>query len=901
MPRSDIALFTLNRGQVDRRGLARVDVKRLQLAAEEQTNWIPKVLGCMTLRPGWGYLGSTFGNVTSKFLKFIFATDDTALLELTDTRMRIWIDDELLTRPSVSTTITNDSFDTNLTGWTDLDAGAAASAWLAGGYMQLVGDGTSRAIREQQVSVALLDRNVEHGIRIVINRGPVSLRIGSTSGGDDLQGETTLQTGTHSISITPTTASFYIRFFSSQVPETLVDSCSIEASGAVILQTPWGPDDFDAIRYDQSADVIFVACAGFQQRRIERRGDRPGGRSWSVVLYRSSDGPFRLQNVSPVTMTPSAITGNITVTSSEAFFDSGHIGALFSLSSVGQTVTVDAAAADTWTPSVRVTGIDSAREVTFTVAGTFVATVNVQRSFDNATWSSIGRSFTAPATDVYNDGLDNSIAYYRIGIALGDYTSGTATCAASISSGTIRGIVRVTSYISTTQVRAEVLADLGGTDATDTWEEGQWSDVRGWPTAVQIHEGRMWWAGINGIWGSLSDAYDSFDQTFPGDAGAINRTIGSGPVDTVNWLLSLKGLVLGAQGAEHSVRASSLDEPLTPTNFNIKGTTTQGSGNCSAVKIDQNGYFVDRTGCKVFELSFDVRPYDFQATDLMLLCPEIGLPGIVRMDVQRKPDTRIHAVRSDGIVVVGVINRQEDVLAWIPIQTNGQVEDVVILPAAAGELDDQVYYVVRRGVNGATVRYLEKWAQELNCRGDALCYLADSYIAYSGPLRKIITGLDHLEGEQVVVWADSADVGTDDDQATWIRIYTVSGGQIILAEMATNVVVGLGYGARFKSSKLGMQTQAGSSLNQMKTISHVGMTLADTHRKGVRFGPSYEVFDDLPGMESGIAVTEETHTDYDEDPIEFPGEWTTNSRICITAQAPRPATVLSLTVSLVQT
>ena len=115
----------------------------------------------------------------------------------------------------------------------------------------------------------------------------------------------------------------------------------------------------------------------------------------------------------------------------------------------------------------------------------------------------------------------------------------------------------------------------------------------------------MWWAGINGVWGSVSDAYDSFDETLTGDAGPINRTIGSGPVDTINWILSLQRLVLGAQGAEWLAKSSSLDEPLTPTNFNLKTASTQGSGAVDPIKIDQGGVFVNRSGTRVYELAFD--------------------------------------------------------------------------------------------------------------------------------------------------------------------------------------------------------------------------------------------------------------------------------------------------------
>ncbi|HEY9063841.1 MAG TPA: hypothetical protein VIO33_02585 [Burkholderiaceae bacterium] len=899
MVRQIQSLYALNRGVVSRLGLARLDVKRIALAAEIQQNFLPRVLGSMMLRPGRRLLGATYLNAATRFVKFIFATTDTALLELTANQMRVWISDVLLTRPAVTTTITNGTFNVNLTGWTDLDEAGTASTWAAPGYMQLAGSGSNYAIREQQVTVAGANIGVEHGIRIVIARGPVSIRIGSGSGDEDYLKESVLYAGTHSISIVPT-GNFYIRFFSRQVPVVWVDSCTIEAAGAVVIPTPWGASDLNNIRTDQSADVVFVACANYQQRRIERRGTHPNARSWSVALYAPVDGPFRVQNVSSTTLTVNATTGNITVTASTALFRPNHVGALFSISSVGQFVTTTTAVAGTATASIRVTGIDTQRVFTTTITGIATAgtEVRLQRSYDNLTWTDNSSSthYATNGTVSQDDSAPNQIIYYRLilfTVAGGD----NVTMQLAIGSGSIRGVVRITDFTSTLSVGAEVVVALGGTDATAVWQEGQWSDLRGWPTSGKFHEGRLWWFGQNGVWGSVSDAFDSFDETFPGNAAPINRTIGSGPVDTINWGLSLKGLMIGAQGAEFSVRASSLDEPLTPTNFNCKGSTTQGSGAIEAVKIDQAGYFVNRSSTKVYDLSFDVRSYDYGSSDLMALAPEIGRPGIVRMDVQRQPDTRLHCVRSDGTAIVAVIDKNEDVLAWYTVTTtNGTIEDVVTLPALSGDLDDQVYYVVKRTINGSTVRYLEKWAQEIDCRGDkSYCYLADSFIEYNGAAATVITGLSALEGQQVVVWADGADVGTDESTSPWSQRYTVSGGQITLATAASRVVVGLPYTAQFQSAKLGFQTQVGSPLNMQKKIGHIGLILADTYPKGLKFGPSFDVLDDMPGIEQGRDVGSATVTDYDENLIEFPGTWTTDLRICLQAQAPRPCTVLAVT------
>lgn len=892
------SLYALNHGVVDRRALARVDVKRLALAAQVQENWIPKEMGPMIMRPGLEFISSTRGNVTARYLPFIFANDDTALLEFTNSTMRVLIDEELLTRPSSNDTIVNGTFVTDLTGWTSYDDVGATSSWQIGGYMELLGNGTSRAIREQEVVVT--KAGIERGIRIVIRDGPVTLRIGTTTGDDDLVSESTLYTGTHSFSISPSSASYFIRFSSTQAYGVFVNSCTIEAAGEVTLPTPWTADLLDDIRYDQSADVVFLACEGLQQRRIERRGERPGSRSWSVVLYESPDGPFLIQNTGPTTLAVDGIVGNVGVTSSVPMFSADHVGALFSITSIGQSVTRAASGTNQYTNPIRVVGLKTQRGINITIAGTFSATVVLQQSFDTATWADVaGKSWTAPTAEAYNDGLDNQIVYYRLGIE-GTYVSGTANCSLSISEGSIRGIVRIVGVNNPTTAFARVLTALGGTAPSTVWEEGAWSDVNGWPSAVVIHEGRMWWGGKNGIDGSVSDAYDSFDETQVGDSGPISRTIGSGPLDTVNWLLSLKGLILGGQAAEYTVRSSSLDEPLTPTNFNLKASSTQGSGPTMALKIDGNGYFVDRTGVKVFELSFDIRAYDYVAQDLTELCPELGLPGIKRIAVQRKPDTRVHCVRSDGVAMVGVINRTEEVLCWVTVTTSGFVEDVVILPALFGTLDDRVYYVVRRVIDGTIVRYLEKWAQEIDTRGGQLCRLADAYTAFTVAPTTVFS-VPQLRGRQVVVWADGVDVGTDDSGEIWVQRYTAdSAGTVTLDVPATNVVIGLPYTASFQSAKLGLQQQGVTSLGQQKKIQHIGLVLADTHRKGVRYGPTFDVLDDMPMIEDGAPVTDEVSEEYDQNLIEFPGTWTTDSRVCIVGSAPRPATVMAVSFAIEQ-
>lgn len=894
MSQQNTALIAFNRGLASPLALARQDVKRLAMAAEVYRNWMPRVLGSMMVRPGMGYIGASLNNAKSRNIPFIFSTSDKARMEFTDQALRVWVDDALVTRPAVTTAIANGTFATDLASWTDADEVGGTSAWVTGGYMGLTGNGTAAAIRYQQVTVAGANVGVQHALGIVIERGPVVLRVGSTVGGDEYIRETTLGAGIHSLTLTPS-ANFYVQFQSRLERIVLVDVCNIEAAGPMEIGTPWTETDLAYMRTDQSGDVVFVGCQDLQQWTIERRNTT----SWSVVLYQTDDGPFRTTNITPTTITSSVLTGNGTLTASTPIFRDGHVGALFALTSTGQRVSSAITAQNVFTDPIEVSGIDSDRVFTIVVGGTWTpGVVTLQRSLDSdaGPWSDVsGEAYTVNTTKTYDDGLDNQLAWYRIGIKTGDYVANQADVSLSIASGSNRGVGRVTAFNSATSVDVEVLEAFGATTATDNWEEGDWSDFRGWPSAPALYEGRLYWAGKDHVNGSVSDGFYSFDPTVEGDSGAISRSIGSGPVDNINWILSLQRLILGGDGAEHSCRSTSFDEPLTPSNFNIKKASRQGSAPVEAVAIDSQGIYIQRGGTRVFELSFSAETYDYASNQLSAIVPNIGSPGIVRMAVQRQPDTRVHFVRSDGTAAVLIFDKVENVICWVEIDStaaSGFIEDVCIMPGDDGDAEDLVYYAIKRTINGATVRYHEKWAFEAQAQGGAICRMGDSFVTYSGAATTVITGLGHLEGEEVVVWADSADVGHDENDE---RIYTVTGGQITLATAASNVMVGLPYEAPFQSGKLlQLQAQMGTMLSQHTRIEGLGLIMADVHRKGVTFGPDFDNMDDLPSIEDGAPVPDNAvRASYDHDMMTFPGKWSTDSRLCLKGMAPRPCTILA--------
>jgi len=913
MPPLTAPLASFNRGEVSRLALGRVDVDKLRLAAEECVNWVPHTLGPMQVRPGMRYVGGTSQNARAYTLPFVYSTQDTALIELTPGLLRILIGDVPLARPAVASSFAAGSMLGG--GWTTQTQGNG-NVTIAGGQMALdVPSIGGFAIADGQIAVG--SPNVLHALRITVLRGPVRCRIGSAQGLDDLVGELSLDVGFHSIAFTPG-ATAWVEFQNRQFATALLQGATLEPAGELNLPTPWFDADLARVRWDQSADVVFVACAGKAPQRIQR----PAPNSWSVIPFHADDGPFMPGTPPACTLAVSNAQGYVTVSASRPVFRSGHANSLLQVFTPNANATFALGAVGAAMPSVRVSGVGSARSIHWEVSGTFGGSWELQRSItgedqgfaavsaptttvvgtgSDATTKTSGGiadpnsvfSGSGAGSGTLQDDLDNVIAWYRI--ACTGYASG-AINAQIIHGGTggRTAVLRIIAVDSPTSARAQVLRPPSSNNPSDSWQFGDWSDAAGWPTAVALFDGRLGFTGRDRLWMSVSDAFDSFAAeiedgtggTTVGDSSAISRSIGYGPVATINWMLPLTRLLLGTAGSEVSVRASALDAPLTPTGgMAMRDCSTYGSALVPAAKCDTRGLFVDRSGRRLLQLAYDVNSQDYGATDLTRLHPDLNLGNpIIRLAVQRQPNTRIHCVRADGTVAVLVFEPNDDVAAWYRIETDGLVEDVYVLP---GLIEDAVYYTVNRG----GTRCRERTARLDQARGGNLNLMADAFVSYSGNVPTSgVSGLDHLEGKTVTVWADGIDRG----------VATVTNGAVGLATPAMSVCVGLPYVARWRSAKLAYGApQGGTALNRRKRLIGLGLILADTHEQGLFFGQSYGALDPLPLVEDdGLIDPAGGQTAFDEQEIELPGQWDTDARLCLYGQAPRPCTVMAASLTM---
>lgn len=1110
-------LLSFNRGLIAKTTLARTDLDRTRLSAEVMTNFLPKTQGPMILRPGTKYVGNSLNDTGAAWVEFVASTTDIALLEMTSSKMRVWLPSDTgntwetpvqtgvfvpMARPAVATTLSlsdtgwyddsiggsvsgvsnsvipkmssettsrvkitssssdaagsiggrawnacdqdidtiwrdtgsatistipswfNVNFDTGnvsnnyiavksysirsanqsnfldnaprswrlITGdydtgtyatdtgkWTLEDERTGQIEWALGEQREYSlpgadtgtvearrhwrlyfteidtgsgGDGLNAALEISEISMSTdnafsqfftlnagaigsIDRNkktvivdtgdygVEHALVVDVERGPVTLRVGSSNGDDDYISETDLGTGYHNLSFNPT-GNFHVTLQTSEEVSRIINSISIGDSGTVEIPTPWSALVLDKIRYDQSADIVYINAESTPPYKVERRGV---GRSWSVVKYEPKNGPFLGGKTSKAKLSIGAKYGNTFLYSDIPFFRSTQVGSLFEITHNGQSGEFVLGNIDAETNVIELTGIndtgsptaENERRLVVSVTGTYTGEITIERSFDSPDFgykkvtkshvTSGSATDTGTFTTTIDDEDDNVTVFYRV--RMSNYTSGAAVVSITYKNGSVTGRARVTSYVSSLKAGVEVLEHFSDTGGSESWREGAWSTRRGYPTAVALHEGRLAHAGAANIWLSVADDYENFDDTLEGESAPIVRTLGSGPVDVIQYLVSLLRLIAGTTGNEIAIKASSLDETLTPTNAAAGAFSTQGSASLRAMKLDNKGLFIQRSGKRLYMFGFGVSAEaynDYESTELTILTPDVLESGVVSIAIQRQPDTRIHCVLADGTVAILTYEPQEEVLAWskwvTDTGTNSAAERAMVLPGAE---EDQVYYHVRRTINGVTKRFLEKWAQESECRGDTgLSWLMDCAISYTdtGAATTVSDFAPHLGGQSIAAWANDTgqnnsvgkDLTPDDTGGTQVLLSVDTGGDLTLNDSGwKHVVGGLPYKADYKSTKLAYGAQGGTAMSMMKRIARLALILEQTHNNALFMGGDTGNLDPMPRvLDEGTQVDPDLiFTEFDKFAHSFDGDWDEDSRIYIRAKAPRPATIMA--------
>jgi hypothetical protein len=237
-------------------------------------------------------------------------------------------------------------------------------------------------------------------------------------------------------------------------------------------------------------------------------------------------------------------------------------------------------------------------------------------------------------------------------------------------------------------------------------------------------------------------------------------------------------------------------------------------------------------------------------------------------------------VSSNGNLLGLTYVPEQQIGSWHHHETDGVFESIATV--AEGN-EERLYAVVRRTINGQTVRYVERMASLL-VSDIADCFFVDAGSTYSGAPATSITGLDWLEGETVAILAD----GAVQNQKK------VTGGAITLDHPASTVHVGLPYTADLQTLPPALQVDGfgqGRQLNVNKVWIRVFQS------SGIFAGPdednlteyqqrTTEPYGTPPSLQSGQAE------------IVMTPQWNSDGQIFIRQENPLPLTVVSITAEV---
>jgi len=547
----------------------------------------------------------------------------------------------------------------------------------------------------------------------------------------------------------------------------------------------------DELNYTQAVDTLILCHEDLQTKRLVRNSDT----SWTLENLPLKNIPqygyaFTVHQPD-FTITPSAVSGNITITASAATTDTGTAqagGAETITLKSGTSYTSDDQPNGMYVTLTSGTGSGQSRHVEDYVASTKVLTV-------------------FPAWDTAPDATTG----YKV----------EPFCAASVGAyaqiiGTF-GRARYVEFVSSTEMKAVTEVDFFDTsDVTaGNWEsetgyEDVWSNNRGWPRSTAFHEGRLYFGGSksrsNTIWGSRVIDYFNFDVGSGLDDEGVEATINTNQLNAIVNLFAGNDLRIFTTGGEFVVLQTG-NNPITPASFFVRPQTRLGSKAGIPIE-DLNGssLFVQRQGKSINAFQFGDTTASYQVQNISALSSHL-LKDPIDMAARRAASTdesdRLFIVNgTDGSMAVYSIMIGQNVIAPSRFTTDGS------FVAVAVEIAD-VYVIVKRSVNGADNYMLEKFNPD---------YTLDS--AKSGGAASSVN-MNQLQGETVSIIRDGV---IEPTQVVPASPYTIT----FVSPATSSYQVGLDYTVTARTMPSEPILQSGSVQEFKKRITQVDAIVNST-------------------------------------------------------------------------
>ena len=568
-----------------------------------------------------------------------------------------------------------------------------------------------------------------------------------------------------------------------------VVQANINGSGNNYLTTTIGSSIVDDMCWTQSADTLIVVHPDLQPVRIQRTSDT----AWTAATVTFDSIPKYAYNIDFHTnigsaLTPSAVSGNITLTASTTHHDSGSLQA-----GTSTTVTLKATASAT-------DDIYNGMYVNIT-GGTGSGQTRLIEDYNGTTKvATVGEAFT-----VTPDGTSTYTTTTFSALSVNQYINAQP-----------QGRARIVRYVSATVVEAIMEYPFFSTTAIDAgrWElehgyEDVWASARGWPRSVSFHEGRLYFGGSKSrpstIWGSKIGLFFDFVPNESLDDDAVEATLDTNELNVITDIISSRDFQVFTTGGEFVVPQQGT-EPITPLTFTFKNVSRNGIKPGTRVQsVESGSVFIQRQGKSLNEFVFTDVQQTYVTQRISLLSGHL-LKGPQRIALRRASSTEeadllLMTNAEDGSIAVFSMLRSQQITSPSEFLTDGHFIDVGVDVV-------NIYCVTQRVFNGVTRYFVELFGFD---------YFTDC--AFVGAAAASASGLPHI-GKALNVITDGVPQTNE----------IVSAGGAVTFDRASTTAfeVGLPITVFIKTMPVEIKLQTGSRISFKKRIVEIAAVLQNT-------------------------------------------------------------------------
>lgn len=614
----------------------------------------------------------------------------------------------------------------------------------------------------------------------------------------------------------------YIRFF--------VDRGQLVNAGTPVeIATPYALADLTtedgtfAIRATQSADTMYLFHGSYHTQKLLRTS----ATTFSLQAVTFISGPFQTVNSDEnVTVQASGQTGNVALTASAAVFSQADVGTLFYLEQNDNTSVLPWAVHGT----ILATGI-LRRVGDRTYVSTAIGQTAPQVTGNETPTHTRGRRYDGDLTDL---GGDN---FGTVGIEWEYQHSGYATVLITAVSDSQHATGTVTTNNPADPCMIPQSIVSGG---TYKWAHALFNTGDGYPQMGTFWRNRLWMMRDRWLVGSVSADFENFaskDADQQTDDSAIVQQLNARQLNKLAWMVESDSLLVGMTGDEWVIGPANASQPVSATNLNAARRTSYGSKRMQPVQVGGTIMFVQKAGRKLRDFKYDFSSDNYVSTDVTKIADHITRGrngsdnGIMSLCYQQEPHSIVWAARADGQLIGCTYDEESgrsDVYGWHRHpDANGFVECVASMPAPDGASDD-LWVIVRRQINGQTVRYVEYLNPALqDDEPQSAAFYVDAGITYSGAPTTTINGLGHLEGAAVAVLTDGAVHPSR----------TVTAGAITLDWPASVVHIGVPTKCRIQTMQLNAGAANGTAQGKTKRVTNIATRFSRS--LGGAIGPTF--------------------------------------------------------------